>query len=695
MKKIYRHKNIFFQTLFAFTLLFSSFLAAEETATTNLSTTNVSETNQDAYASSERPAAKSGTRRLQTVNVNAGRSDRDLDIAGTVNVVRGIDMQRDAGSWIGETLNKIPGVMMAQLRGPTDAPMIRLPTVYVNYYLYLQDNVPLQSSIGYNHGAFSYSASQTSFGGIEILKGPGTALHGSDAVASVINVKSREPQDAFTIGARLAGGNTLFREARLEIGGGLGKGHSVLGSFSYQGDEGWRSNTAWNRWQGVLRHKYSANGWDINTIAIGTYINSKMVGAIPESVYLSNATSDGLAVDVNRAEAVNPTLYLRFSSEIKKKFNEILTLSLTPYVRNIQGDYIAIWEPASTPKTTDMQTTGGLMSRGYLDFQTDTRLILGADGDYTAYNNLTTQTRASVTTYGFVSPKGDHYNYEVGFLSAAPYAQIEQTLWKSLILNAGLRFDALQYDYQNKAGSNVFGSYYRPSSRKDSFTSLNPKAGITWKITKDHSLFGRYAHSFRIPSAADLYHLDTSSANYTLKPEQADSGEVGYKGSFGKILDLDLSGYWTYIKDGIADGVVTPTGTIKSNGGESQFRGVEVGVHFTPVKDLEFTLSYSYTAHQTVKKLAGATSLADGKIPVSAPANLGYAQITWRPFFLPGFFLQPEMHWIGSWYVDEANTVKKPDDFVFHARVGYTIPKTFVVVNVKVLNIFNRLYAAT
>jgi outer membrane receptor protein involved in Fe transport len=229
----------------------------------------------------------------------------------------------------------------------------------------------------------------------------------------------------------------------------------------------------------------------------------------------------------------------------------------------------------------------------------------------------------------------------------------------------------------------------------DSFLALNPKAGVTWKIAEEHSLFGRYAHSFRLPAASDLYELTTASANYTLKPEQADSGEVGYKGSLGKMLDVDISGYWTFLRDGIATGVATGAGNISSNGGTSQFRGIEVGIGFSPVNDLEFKVSYSYTAHQIVKKLAGTTSVADGKIPTSSPANLGYAQITYRPNFLKGFWIQPEFQWIGSWFVDEGNTVQKPDDFVFNGRIGYTIPKTLVSLNIKFLNILNRTYVAT
>lgn len=684
-KNIAKIKKTFTRTFFAFTSLLALPLLAQETATStsNASVTNTSETN-----------TKAQMRRLETVNVNSGRSDRKLDVAGTVNTVRAIDMKQDAGSWIGETVNKLPGVFMAQLRGPVDAPAIRLPTVYNNYYLYLQDNIPFQSPIAYNHAAFSYSAAETSFGGIEILKGPGTAIHGSGAVAAVINVKSREPEDALSFNARLGGGAYFARDARVELTGGLGKYNALLGAFSYQGEEGWRSNSGWNRFQGILHHRLKVDGWEINTIGMGTYFSLKMTSPISQSLYNSNVFSDGLDADVSKPDATESETYLRLHSEIKKDFGNGVSLSLIPYVRSISGSYMEVWNPASTPIDTDKQITGGLMARAYFDFAPWSKLTIGADGDYTSYDYLSSQTRSNVTVYGFASPIGDHYKYHVNFLSGAPYAQYSLTFFERLILTAGLRFDALSYAYQNGVSSNSFGSYYRPADRSDVFTSLNPSAGLTLKITEEHSLFTRYAHSFRIPAASDLYNLDTSSAKFSLKPEQVDSGEIGYKASVGKILDIDLAGYYSYLRDGIID-LYTSAGSVKSNGGQSEFKGIEAGIRFQPVKDLEFTLSYAFSAHRIVKKIDGTVSAADGKVPTSAPQNLGYAQITWRPSFLPGFFLQPEMHWIGAWWMDEANTVQKPDDVVFNGRVGYLIPKTAILLNVKFLNILNRKYPAT
>ena len=66
---------------------------------------------------------------LETVVVVAasGRAEQVLDIPQTIDVVSSDTAAAAQPTWIGEVLNKLPGVYFAQLRGPIDMPAIRLP----------------------------------------------------------------------------------------------------------------------------------------------------------------------------------------------------------------------------------------------------------------------------------------------------------------------------------------------------------------------------------------------------------------------------------------------------------------------------------------------------------------------------------------------------------------------------------------
>ena len=67
---------------------------------------------------------------------------------------------------------------------------IRQPLSTQPLYLYLEDGIPTRSTGFFNHNAM-YEVNVPQSGGIEVFKGPGTALYGSDAVGGVINVLTR------------------------------------------------------------------------------------------------------------------------------------------------------------------------------------------------------------------------------------------------------------------------------------------------------------------------------------------------------------------------------------------------------------------------------------------------------------------------------------------------------------------------
>jgi iron complex outermembrane recepter protein len=71
-------------------------------------------------------------------------------------------------------------------------------------YLFLEDGIPTRATGFFNHNAL-YEVNIPQSGGIEVLKGPGTALYGSDAIGGIVNVLSRPAPPAPTrISARAA-----------------------------------------------------------------------------------------------------------------------------------------------------------------------------------------------------------------------------------------------------------------------------------------------------------------------------------------------------------------------------------------------------------------------------------------------------------------------------------------------------------
>lgn len=122
---------------------------------------------------------------IERMTVTATRKETlDSDLAMSVHSI-----SMDNGQHVAESLNSVSGVLIDQLSGGQGhKTAIRMPMNTSGYYLFFQDNVPLQSAEFFNHNALWWSSFNSNVGRMEVLKGAGTALYGSGAVAATVNI---------------------------------------------------------------------------------------------------------------------------------------------------------------------------------------------------------------------------------------------------------------------------------------------------------------------------------------------------------------------------------------------------------------------------------------------------------------------------------------------------------------------------
>lgn len=654
-----------------------------------------------AYAATSSPDDSSAENdALEVIVVTAtGNEETLFNASVTIETVSAQDSEFDRATWIGETVNRMPGVYFSKLRGPVDAPSIRLPVSFDNVYLYLQDNVPLQSPISFNHAAFSYSGALTSPGGMEILKGPGTAIHGSDALAAVVNVKSKQPvYEPETLISYRFGENNL-QDLRFDTSGALNDSNAARLAVSYQSDDGWRDTTAWDRTQIIAKHLYEDNGWEINNILSYTKFDSQMAGALTPEALQNDPKSDGLADAVNRAEARDKAEYFRLSSELQKALSQHITLQITPYIRTIDSQYMHTWEPATTPITKGVTDTLGVLSRLYLSWNESSSTILGLDAELTDFARTTEQTRTTQVVWGTTYPQGLHLDYDVNYTSLAPYIQHTQSLSEKLSLVLGLRYEHSDYDYTNHLSSADF-SAENPSpfllleERKDNFSELLPKASLSYAISERHNVYLRYAKGFRIPDDSDLYILSSSQAEFSLEPETIQSYELGYRGWLGEGISLNAAVYRMIAKGGIVTGIATPAGNISVNGGEEQYQGIELGLQAQLSDELMLTLAGATTDNSVKRKFSDTQSTLDGKTLINSPDPIVNVRLQYQPKVLSGLSAELEIQHTGSWYLDEANTRKTDAENLLNLRMEYAFTEALLF-DIKVQNLLDNDYLLT
>jgi len=127
---------------------------------------------------------------IEEVTVTATRSEQlRVETPATVDIVSREALDASKPGHPGEILGRVPGVWVSVTGGEGHMTAIRQPLTTSPVYLYLEDGVPTRSTGFFNHNAL-YEINVPAAEAVEVTKGPGSALYGSDAIGGVVNATS-------------------------------------------------------------------------------------------------------------------------------------------------------------------------------------------------------------------------------------------------------------------------------------------------------------------------------------------------------------------------------------------------------------------------------------------------------------------------------------------------------------------------
>ncbi len=626
---------------------------------------------------------------IETMVVTATRDEQKLlEVDASIGVKSGEEVELDDAALQKELLNSLSGVLVTQT-GSTLGHMtsIRMPINTGPYYLFLQDGIPLQSSGFFNHNGLAYGNFSTA-GGVEVLKGAGTALYGSDSVAATVNIRSKVEEGTRV---RAEGGSDGFR--RLDFGLGRDLDGSSLGlDLSVQRNDGWRDHTESEREEFTLTHRVDLDaGGQLKTVVSANRTDAEMAGSLigldalesdPTSVGDIQAALDS-GLEVNRKFD-----FARLSSEWTADVGDDRSLSVIGYLRSTRNRYIATWQP-NLPHNDSQQDSFGLLMK--MDIEQDTRRwIVGADVEITQSSLVYTQLfDYTPSGWGSSVPAGEIYNYDVDYLALAPYLRVEQSLREDLTLTAGLRYDSNSFDYTNNLadGQYASSSYLRPGDDLDpDFDHWSPKLSLGWQIDERQRMYFRYANGFRIPQASRLYSLKTDNIEFDLDPEVSDTLEIGYKRSQGDFY-LELALYEMSIDDTIVRRENADGDRYYVNGGETRHRGIELTVGQQLTDELAIRLAASRSKHEYVDD-----PVYGDNEQASAPETLANLRLLYRPAALPGLLSMLEFQHVGEYWLDDDNTRSYDGYTVANLKALYQVNDRLKL-NIKINNLEDEIYA--
>lgn len=637
------------------------------------------------------PVVVSGSRELQH------RSEG----SATIDALDGMEIRRTRAAHPAGILNRIPGVHVVELSGEGHMMSMRQPMTTSAVYLYLEDGVPTRATGFFNHNAL-YEVNIPQSGGIEIVKGPGTALYGSDAIGGVVNVLTHAPPATPEADLSLEGG--LYGYGRLLLGGGLTSGnHGFRADVNLMRNSTWKDDAPFSRESATLRwDAFDLAGWSSKTVLTGSNIHQQ------DTPTLSQSQFDGTPA-LNRAPiAYRKVQAARLSSAFERESGSTLW-SFTPYARYDVLDLMPSWQLSYDQQVWLTKNNSiGVLAKYRRDFAPmKARIIAGVDADYSP-GSFTADKVISVPTgpnrvWSEYTTGARQYDYGVTYRAASPYFQLELTPVNRLRLDAGLRYDLPGYSYENHLTPLDTGAHRRPASTDVSYAHLSPKFGLTFAAAPDLNLYASYRHGFRAPSQGQLFQQNSAKNTVGLEPVKVDSWEAGVRGQAGKRILYQFAAYDMTVHDDILT-FVTPQNTREAtNAGATRHRGVEARLGALITEAVRAEASWSVSDQRYVQWIPQAARAAGagpavaevnyaGRQRESAPRDIGSVLLTWSPHALRGGRTAVEWSHTGAYAMDPNNTRMYPGYDVVNLHLNYfVVPSAELFA--RVVNAANAKYA--
>ncbi len=603
-----------------------------------------------------------------------------------------------------EALNRIPGVAIHRGSGVESLPAIRSPVLTggqgAGSFLILEDGVPIRAP-GLANINELYETSLDFAERVEVTRGPGSALYGSNAVHGVVNMVTGADATALEAYAGSFGrfGGSIILSSRpsgsesrdpvrdeaepaRDPGSplrGAGDGGAFAG-LAFKNEDGWRDNAGLDEQHALVGVDTDLGPWSLAARLAFVNLEQETAGFVEgANAYRNEALSRRNA----NPEAYRNSKVLRGQASLSRAFGD-WSLTVTPFARYVDTDLLQHFLPSKALEETG-QTGGGVQTALYWDPSADFGLILGVDADRTRGSLKEVQ---SLPTQPAGYTQGLHYDYDVDATVLAAYAQASWAFAPQWRVVAGVRGEQSEYDYDNHAPNTDVGRFRRPADRSDTFETLTPKLGLIRTINDTSSVWLNLARGARAPQVTDLYSLQTLQRPGDQKAETIDSAELGWRAQLGGAR-VEVALYAMEKKNSAfrnADGFTVPFARTRHEGVE--LSGVApLGDRF----ELRGWLTYAEHTYAFSDPVTRAgESIADGADIDSAPRRLANMQLTWRPTAA----LRAELGWthVGDYLTNAAGTRRYPGHDVIDLRAAWA-PTEAIEFNAAVRNLADIRYA--
>ncbi|MGF1586808.1 MAG: TonB-dependent receptor [Bacteroidales bacterium] len=597
------------------------------------------------------------TELLENVMVTATRSRRGVyDVPLRTSVLSESKIENIPSLSADDLLRSVPGILVSRGASIFGSATVSLRGMgnEAGRTLVMIDGVPVNKSDG---GSVNWNAiDNIQIKQVEVVKGPGSSIHGGNAMGGVINLRTAVPQKPLEGYASQGIGTFNTIDTRAGIGG---RQNDIFWNLSgnYRDSDGYITIPADETDEYSIRsflNEYQLGG------RAGYYIGPDQIIEISGNFYNGKRgtgsgftgygfTNDELAAEegaFNNYRSINTRIsyngYLNNNSHLnftvhgqnenyqrvrESVRNRVLTRYDVESLRNDFG-FLSTW--SFSPLEFHTVTSGIDLKNGSVD---------GADIYATSSDK--------VFNKGKMNQLGVYIQDEIS---------IPGTRWNLL---AGIRYDYARFYYGaftilNPTEETDFLQDYVKDIEEANFSAFSPRLSLQYYNPGQYRIYTGYSRGFRAPVLDDMSRTGRISGgmkigNPALKPEYLDNFEIGGDIFLGEritfspgifySLGTDYHGYIATGDSLLLNNRLRPI-RIMDNIARVSIAGAELGLELKVIRGLDWALAYSYTNTEITEFRVLDQEKDDdltGNELVYQPRDILHTSLSWRNRYLNTF----------------------------------------------------------
>ncbi len=576
---------------------------------------------------------------MDEVVVTANRTkDKVVDTSANVSVVSAEKIAERHYVDVAEALRDVSGAsVMDSGTGASEKTIILNGDTRV---LVLVDGRRVNFDMGTSSGRSSYDLNQlpdiATIERIEVVKGHGGALYGSDAVGGVVNIITKKADHSY---------------GKVSLGFGSQQSREAKAMYAFKKDKTGVMVSFSKYKQGYFKYKDAASDvtkrWPVNS----SYENEKVSVKLTQE--LSATSNLEFGYDFSKYEGLRSTSSTATYASASYRKTQNFHLKYDWLMKGKDQGYVYLYRNkldyynAGNMEETDT----GIEIQQAITTGDNNKLVVGA-----SYRKGKAFNEWSYTKTESINNKAIFVNDQWEFLP-------------SWTLSAGVR-----YDKHSTAGGKTTWS-----------------AGLNKKLDANSHVYFNWGQVFKAPTLDDLYYFSDMSmygygtyhGNPDLKPEKGNTWTLGYGAKIGKKTEVNVSYFQSDLKDAIRWDYTTYPDYYVKNIDKQKKNGFELSVNHKLTENWDLEASYSYVRVRNDNNDGMGYVRDGGYVPNLYRFGVRFHNNKWNVnAFLRGGSGADSAKYVDSSYItlDMSANFKATDNLSFYAK-GY--------------NLFNKAYAET